>query len=532
MLIGHVSDERFVALAGVDVEIGDVATRSTASGAIHADVAPGEYRIALARDGYGAKHLRARVGGAPLSLRLMPDGLTGFVWPKWSRGGDTAQLKLHAVEPVRAELWRYGAERELVQLLGWYDEHGPRAMAQLLPDTDFSQTGVDWNHHGYPSPGHIPRLQAPLRSGLYFVHLETESGGFFTCPWVVAPATPTARVAVLASTNTWNAYNTFGGRSNYICAEGLPATPTVNARLDLRRYVEGNLSSQSARNGDYPPLSFERPEPDCHIPQSERVDGPMPGRVRSTLAAGIWRLLAWLEREGREYDLYSDMQLHDGELDLDAYEALILDAHPEYWSRTMYERVKAWVHERGGRLLYLGGNGIDCEVEVHGDALRFLTQQPDPQAPGEEHLECRFHRTVESPAALLGVVFTHTGEGTAAPYAVVDPEHWALTGTGLAAGERFGARTLHERVPGGASGHETDKLTPSSPRDVHVFARGENPDDGGAMMITRAVPGGGAVFSTGSITYIASLLVDPHTSRIAANVLDRFIEQEGTHDRQ
>jgi hypothetical protein len=34
--------------------------------------------------------------------------------------------------------------------------------------------------------------------------------------------------------------------------------------------------------------------------------------------------------------------------------------------------------------------------------------------------------------------------------------------------------------------------------------------------------GAGAVFSTGSITWVASLLVDPHVSRITANVLRRF----------
>ena len=53
----------------------------------------------------------------------------------------------------------------------------------------------------------------PERSGLYYLHAETESGLFYAFPWVVAPATPSAQVAVLASTNTWNAYNSFGGRS-------------------------------------------------------------------------------------------------------------------------------------------------------------------------------------------------------------------------------------------------------------------------------------------------------------------------------
>ena len=29
----------------------------------------------------------------------------------------------------------------------------------------------------------------------------------------------------------------------------------------------------------------------------------------------------------------------------------------------MYDRLKSWVFERGGRLMYLGGNGLNCDVE-------------------------------------------------------------------------------------------------------------------------------------------------------------------------
>jgi hypothetical protein len=39
--------------------------------------------------------------------------------------------------------------------------------------------------------------------------------------------------------------------------------------------------------------------------------------------------------------------------------------------------------------------------------------------------------------------------------------------------------------------------------------------------------GAGAVFSTGSITWVTSLLVDPHVSRITANVLRRFSSPAG-----
>ena len=50
-----------------------------------------------------------------------------------------------------------------------------------------------------------------------------------------------------------------------------------------------------------------------------------------------------------------------------------------------------------------------------------------------------------------------------------------------------------------------------------------NPDDGGADMVDRTNrPGGGAVFSAGSITWVSSILVDDAVSRITSNVLRRF----------
>src|SRR5207248_11427433 len=131
------------------------------------------------------------------------------------------------------------------------------------------------------------------------------------------------------------------------------------------------------------------------------------------MAPAEWRLLAWLEREGYPYDLYAEYHLHAGQLDLDAYEALILSTHPEYWSRGMYAAVKEWVFHRAGRLLYLGGNGLNCEVEFLGaGTMRCKSQlvsaggalgMADPQNPGA-YFESRFHRTVECEARLLGVV--------------------------------------------------------------------------------------------------------------------------------
>lgn len=539
MLVGYVSDERYVALADVPVEFEQggrsvAVACSTPRGAVYADLAPGDYRATLAKDGYGPKSVDLRVTtGAPYQFRLLSNRLSGYIWPKWVRAGERAEFRVHAVEPYRLDLWRYGLEKEHLRILGWFDEHGPQATMQVTPDGDYTQTGVGWNRRGYGSPHHTQFATAPERGGLYYLHAKGESGAFFAFPWVVAPAAPTAPVAVLASTNTWNAYNNFGGRSNYINATRLPDRPVVNARLDMLRYQQaGSFNEWSFPAADYLPLSWERPEPGNTLPEDARVTDPIPGRQQCHLAPAEWRLLGWLEREGYPHDLYSDGQLHTGLLDLDAYRVLIISTHPEYWSRPMYDRVKGWVHGRGGRLMYLGGNGLNCEIEfLDGDRMRFNTHlasrdgalgMTDPARPGVA-LESRFHRAHESEANLLGVVTTDAGIMTAAPYRARQADHWAFAGTGLRDGDLFGEASLHERVHGGASGHETDKISASSPPNTVLLAKGINPEEGGSDMVHYDTPSGGAVFSVGSITYPASLLVDPQISRITANVLDRFL---------
>jgi N,N-dimethylformamidase len=112
---------------------------------------------------------------------------------------------------------------------------------------------------------------------------------------------------------------------------------------------------------------------------------------------------------------------------------------------------------------------------------------------------------------------------TSAPYEVIESRHWVFAGTGLRRGQLFGTKILHQRYGDGASGHETDKVSPSSPKNIALLAKGRNPDDGGAHLVYFEAPKGGAVFSAGSITYPTALLCDPPTSRITANVLERFL---------
>lgn len=527
ILVGHVSDERYVALADVSLEFEregrSIAARSRATGAVYAAIEPGEWRVTLQHPGFGSKRSMVTVDPAkPHQFRLLSDSLLGYAWPKWVRAGEWAEFRMHSPEMYQLELWRYGWKKELVRSIGWFDEHGPRATMQITPDGDYTQTGAQWNKIGYGNnPVHRQAQQAPERGGLYYFHARTKSGRFFSFPWIVAPKKPQARIAVLAANINWNCYNSFGGRSNYINCVELPPTPIVNSRQDLNRYTDAEYVFYDREN--YAPLSFDRPEPFNHVDEHEQITDKIEGRQACHLAPAEWRLYGWLEREKIDYDLYSETQFHDGTLRLDDYRLLIVHTHPEYWSRAMYTELKDWVFRRGGRLLYLGGNGLNCEVEFP-TPTSIIVRNGDKRKQRENNTESRMHDRFESEANLLGVVYTDAGAMTGAPYRVIDPDHWAFTGTGLKKGGLFGTKSLHMRCPGGASGHETDKISPSSPKNVVRIAKGTNVDGGGADMLTFDTPGGGRVVSAGSITYVSCLPVDDVLSQVTKNLIEKLLE--------
>ncbi len=243
-LVAYVSDERYVALPDVILEFegaaGSFEARSRATGAVYGVMPWGPYKVTLQKPGFGAKSVHVEIcpSGPPHQFRLLSDALFGYAWPKWVKSGEKAEFRVHSVEPYHLSLWRYGIRKVLIRSVGWFDEHGPRATMQITPDGDYSQTGVAWNKFGYSNPALHQYVDAPERSGLYYFHAHTAQKNEFAFPWVVAPEEPTSPTAVLASNITWNAYNYFGGRSNYINPDRLPSLPTVNARLELKRYTD------------------------------------------------------------------------------------------------------------------------------------------------------------------------------------------------------------------------------------------------------------------------------------------------------
>ena len=422
-VVAFVSDENFSALAGVAVCIhpagGGNADRmdtvSMADGAVLTptplDPARCPYTVTLALGGYGGKVSTLDAvegGGAPAQLRLLSDSMVGYMHPKWSPSGHSAEYCIHSTMPYKLELYRCGAsEQEHVSTIGWIDEHGPQTMRQVLPDGDFTQTGCGWNRVGFNSVFQSHRVVAPERGGLYYLHATQEHTGDTTSfPWIVSPeaggSTAGNEIAVLSSTLTQCAYNHFGGRSNYFSQDGLPPQPTTNARQQLRRFAKKRTADDTA---DWPfevhgaPLAFDRPEPHAVLPRDATLTDTIPGRLGTAFAPGLWRLVGWLEREGFGHDLWSDTDLHYGRLDLTRYKVLVLDMHNEYFTEEMHRKVKTWVDD-GGKLAYLGGCGLYAEATLPTEQER----EPDQDLAGYSYMLCHQEgKAQEKFGGLLGV---------------------------------------------------------------------------------------------------------------------------------
>lgn len=521
MLVGYVSDQDYYALPGAMLlfkrDGRSVEGHADAEGAVHAELEPGEYEVVLQAAGHVGKRVRHTLGGEPIQFRLLRDRLIGYSWPLWCCSGDAIEPRVHCSHEYTLSLHRYGAKKELVRKLGVVSEHGRSPNVQHLPDRHFVHGGLEWDNQIRRM--HKIFVAAPERSGLYYFHAKAKNGEFFSFPVVVAPRTPRARIAVLASTNTWCAYNEFGGRGNYIFPIRKNPYPTVDARADMPRYARLDVSETEAYGpGAEPlPLSFKRPIPFCHVPEEMEATDPITGRDECHTAPAEWRLLAWLEREGFGYDLYSEYQLHDGSMPIAAYDLVIVSTHAEYYTREMYQTLKRYVSE-GGRMMVLSGNTIGRRVELLDEAtMRFV------------NMDWRYDEMFgEDPAALLGSSTDVEGLMTGAPYVVLEPDHWAFAGLGFQKGDEFGHACLQERCPWGASGHEMDTIRPASPPQLQHIAKGANrktPDGPmcGGDMTYYENDAGGAVFGVGSVTYIASLLVDEPLSRITRNVVGHLL---------
>lgn len=374
--------------------------------------------------------------------------LQGYAQPfSAAPGGSVAVCASTTFTDLTASVWRHDLPGGAVQVLA------PQAVTgrlQTLP------TGYATNGCGWSSLLDVP-VDPAWPSGLYSARLDGPAFPVHV-PFVVRPAAPVAPVMVLLPSLTYEAYNTWSGHSAY---QNCPTTSQVV-------------------------LTSRRPSRTTNVEATGALDG---GMYLDLL------LLRWLAGEQYAYDVYTDQDLHADLGLLSRYRAVILGAHPEYVTSAM--RQALYLYSRaGGRIVYLGGNGLyePCDITAVGD--RVVWRVPNGGRPV-------FRDRLLPETQVLGVGYSDPGWSTSAAYQVVN-DHPVLAGTGLLVGDVFGTTGY---MGHGASGWETDKTLglDGCAAASQVIARGQNPSGGGAEMVWVDRPGGGWLFGVGSLLFCGAL---------------------------
>ncbi len=498
------------------------------------------HRVVFEKTGFIKKEII--VGKSfPKIIRLLEDEIIGYQDRHSFKPGEEITAFISSRDNYKAELLRNGLKVENVMQIGSF-----KAILQEVPDRFFVDTGLEWQ------PAFRYRLPEDLDSGLYTLKVTslTNPKNFYNLSFVVSPKPKDygkkTKVLVLASTNNWQTYNIWGGRSRYRNFESAPSDSSVkqyvryigikflpeSIKKRLREVIKKNIIISIKDHPDavqFKKLSIKRPHPNCSINSTDPNQ-----QFTSHLAEGEWRILAWLERENYSYDMISGFELHNNPELLQEYDTLILSTHSEYWSKEMFAGLKSFFNN-GGNILNLSGNSIYREIEYFEDgSLRCIS--------------LKFGETTDDETQVIGVRFDMSGYGTCASYKVLDPNHWTFKNTNLKLNENFGLKCLNNQMdnlhpdfikdpasrPGmarlkgkGGSGWETDKLSSTAPADIKLVAKGTNKFKGGADMIVRDSDGQhGLLFSASSITFGGTLLVDDNCSTIVKNVIEKVKVKE------
>ena len=397
----------------------------------------------------------------------------GYAWPLSASPGQSIQFRASGVGSPHITFFRHTTDAKGAVLSLEMGTTVWRPAVRSLPPQSWVY-GCGWPiSFTYTVPYNWP-------SGIYSARLQSAAGAFSYITFVVKPdPAKVSNIAVIANVNTWLAYNRYGGRGKH---DGAAHT------------------------------SFLRPAPDT-APIGESF-----GNHHQTRAE-LW-ILGWLKQNGYNPDVYTDIDFHNG---IPPHQTIVLSTHPEYFTKQEYLNLQSSL-KAGGSLLYLGGNGIyeNGEYYPNQTGMVFLNGIEDG-----DRTCCLFRKIGLPEVNLLGVATSNTGADSA-PYQVRDPSSPIFVGTGLHVGDLFGKIGLNTggiasdgtlRIfHGEASGWEVDAAGPLSHAAGNIVAHGQNPG-GGADMVYWTYPGGGTVFSVGSITFGGSLAVDRDLRQIVLNVL-------------
>lgn len=387
-----------------------------------------------------------------------------------------------------------------------------------------------------------------LPSGAYAFRLHQDGQApVHACFFVSGATRPRARLALWLPTFSYLAYaNATESMRGPVVTH---ATHVDEQRLDALHPAHGR--SLYERHGDSQGVLWagsRRP-----------LWSVAPGHRPWQFVADSW-LIDWLQRHDQPFDVITDHDVHhQGAAALDPYAVVLTGHHPEYVSEAIWDGLWRWLN-RGGRLMYLGGNGYYWRTAVDElDDLIEVRRAEDGTRPfigavGESHAAFDgaygglWRRLGRAPQQIVGVGMAAQGFERAAPYrklpdATSRSMAWVFDGVD---DDRFGAQGCWG---GGASGWEIDRADAElgTPAGTWWLAR----SDGHAASMLRtkeellsfvepfrdakarsdvvlAPLGRGHVFAVGSMTWVGALWTPDgaptDVARITANVLRRLLD--------
>lgn len=378
------------------------------------------------------------------------------------------------------------------------------------------QSGAGWSSDLPPIV-----LPANLRSGIYAAELTNPSGGRVLAPFIVKPPPHRRnRIALIANTMAWNAYNQWGGGSRFAQLQPDNSAPSIS-------------------------LSFERPLMDDPVlgglTASPGLVARAPRGFNQLARAEVW-VTSWLDSlaagdRSLGFDVYSDLDFDASIPKLADYRVIVLQTRAEFWTDHMRGNLDAYL-AAGGHVIYMGGRGLAERVALSGDGKLLVTRKQNLF-----RLSVTGHPDGRSERAVLGLAQETFGPSldlSAPSHFIVTANHpFLINATGLTLGSKFGdLRGVNgdfAAADGESNSYYSLGICPEAANGVcsasHSTLSGtllafSEPNDGDAPITKSSVVfrktgvQSGWVFSIGSTSAGGVLAIDPKLQRIVRNALE------------
>ena len=422
--------------------------------------------------GYGANPVQRenRLPGSrswSLDQTAPPPRIEGFASEVSVLPGQRAHFHVSTAPAARYRIVLYR--------LGWYHGDGARIVACIPGCESLRQGKARLQPHPAPGSG-LTRAAWPVTdtyrfsrravSGYFLAKLELKSGRargeVSYVPLILrSPPARRSKILVQAPVNTWQAYNSWGGKSLYA--------------FNSTDHIPANH------------VSFSRP-----------VGAPLEFEIG---------LLRFLERNGYDVSYTTDVDTDRKPGELRRHRLVISSGHDEYWSKGMRDAFEA-ARNRGTNLAFLGADIADWQIRYEDDRrtiVEYRDAKMDPVTnPAVKTVRFRELVPPRPQCELLGISFAGVRETNDPPRSY---------GVNLAAlKDAWFRRTgfMATSVLRDSVGYEWDGIARGcAVPPLTVLFRYQGPGPHGrptsAEVVRYVAPSGARVFSAGSHQFVWGL---------------------------